>query len=788
MAKLNLDYYDSSTDEVYSDGDIEYELLQLAGQDEDNWYNDGRWPVIYHMSPLRQNILNWFPFKKDCSVLEIGAGCGALTGLFCEKASRVVAVELTKRRADVNFHRHKHYNNLEVVVCDFQSIPIEWKFDYVIINGVLEYASYMVESNDPYVDFLKKSVKHLEDNGRILLAIENRLGLKYFSGSKEDHTGKYFSGLNNYTSEEKVRTFSKQELIGIIEKAGLFPTKFYYPYPDYKFPAEIFTDTTISTMVPTVADYPLDMPRVKLFDENKVYQSLMQLNIMDKFANSYLVEISKTMEVSQTDLSYVKISANRNKKFRICTYVDNDKKFVYKKALNPMGCNHLIQMHEKNNQIYGNGNIKNISSEWDGQKIIFPYISEKSLEEVLLSEIRKGNFMGFLTEFERFRDKLYKDINLQNKQSTVEFQKIFGDMNPQQALRWVQDANIDLISGNIFITNGMYSVIDYEWHFSFKIPQEFVLWRMLMQLMNEYNLSAFMNKSYIYKLLEITAETESCFSNWEENFAKNYVGIKDLYYLSKDIIPIDIEKAALQYLNENSLESTVFYDLGEGFSDSNYERRKAEPTESGFVVTFSNEELKFAHKLRWDPLEGMASCINIQQIETDATVYEIIPINSEGYIEDKGYEFFTFDPQFELSGVFENASYLKVFFSCVVLDWTAGYQKKEEENNQYRRELDEHVLINQKLETELNSVRNKHSSVQERLDKELDQLNKAQTELKETRTELVLKKEELDRVLSELNKKQDELNFILTQMDERRLKTAVKVLLRGQIARRKADE
>ena len=44
---------------------------------------DDRWPGLYHFSPVRQNILGWYPFKKDASVLEIGAGCGAISGVLC---------------------------------------------------------------------------------------------------------------------------------------------------------------------------------------------------------------------------------------------------------------------------------------------------------------------------------------------------------------------------------------------------------------------------------------------------------------------------------------------------------------------------------------------------------------------------------------------------------------------------------------------------------------------------------------------------------------------------------
>lgn len=37
--------------------------------------------------------------------------------------------------------------------------------------------------------------KHLAPGGRIVIAIENKYGLKYFAGCKEDHLGTYFPEL-----------------------------------------------------------------------------------------------------------------------------------------------------------------------------------------------------------------------------------------------------------------------------------------------------------------------------------------------------------------------------------------------------------------------------------------------------------------------------------------------------------------------------------------------------------------------------------------------------------------
>ena len=59
MAKLNLDYYQNENE--YSDGPIEKEILDIikSGVDfQEVIATDNRWPILYHLSHLRENILN----------------------------------------------------------------------------------------------------------------------------------------------------------------------------------------------------------------------------------------------------------------------------------------------------------------------------------------------------------------------------------------------------------------------------------------------------------------------------------------------------------------------------------------------------------------------------------------------------------------------------------------------------------------------------------------------------------------------------------------------------------
>ena len=139
MAKFNLDYY--SGENFYSDGDIEKEILKIVKtQGSYESMENVPFPVLYHLSRVRENILNWYPFQEDATCLEIGSGCGAISGLLCERMKKVVSVELSKQRADINMARHERVPNLEIWVGNLNDMVFGEQFDYIVLNGVFEYA------------------------------------------------------------------------------------------------------------------------------------------------------------------------------------------------------------------------------------------------------------------------------------------------------------------------------------------------------------------------------------------------------------------------------------------------------------------------------------------------------------------------------------------------------------------------------------------------------------------------------------------------------------------------
>ena len=291
--------------QTYSDGDdIENFLLELFKNKPSKkelaevLVSNNTWPVKYHVSEERENLLSWYNFKDNSKLLEIGAGCGALTGLFLDKGLDVTAVELTKRRADIIRERYSERKNLTVIDGNINDKSFKNKFDYVTLIGVLEYAGIYGKGENPFLNLIKEAKGFLKKNGTLIIAIENRFGLKYWRGAPEDHTNILFDSLEGYPEYIGVRTFGKQELKNLLGYAGFNKNKieFYYPLPDYKFCYEIFSDEYLPSKNHPVSDgiYPSPHPikSYNLFYESLVSKGLQENNLFDNFANSFLVFIN----------------------------------------------------------------------------------------------------------------------------------------------------------------------------------------------------------------------------------------------------------------------------------------------------------------------------------------------------------------------------------------------------------------------------------------------------------------------------------------------------------------
>jgi SAM-dependent methyltransferase len=215
----------------------------LAGQslDEDEIFR-----LHYNTSPDRANAYRLLPLLRTHKVLEVGAGCGPVSE-FLWSRSRTLSVEASGSRCDAAGHRLVRLPSFgrSLLLCaDFHSLAFDPEFDWVIFNGVLEYGSYYLGGGtDAFSKLLTKARAALRPGGRCVIAIENRLGLKYLAGAEEDHLGVSAAGLEGYADASRssakpaqIKTFTKYELTGLLRDAGFSSLEWLFPFPDYKFP------------------------------------------------------------------------------------------------------------------------------------------------------------------------------------------------------------------------------------------------------------------------------------------------------------------------------------------------------------------------------------------------------------------------------------------------------------------------------------------------------------------------------------------------------------------------
>ena len=298
---------------AYSDGaETEARLLGVVSQARDRGtfspelagaIND--WPSEYHLSRARHCLVRPLGIHAGDKVLELGCGCGAVTRYLGEIGANVVAVEGSLARARVAAERSRDLANVRVVVDDLLRFDTEETFDWVFLIGVLEYAAMFSASENPFEHYLRSVSRFRAPGGRVVVAIENKLGLKYFNGCGEDHVGAPYFGIQALYGPRTPRTFGRKELVAQLAAAGLPSTYFYYPFPDYKLPSVVLAEDAL-----TDPDFdPIDLiarsqgrdysgSPYRGFDEALAFAAVGENGLLADLSNSFLAVATQEAELA----------------------------------------------------------------------------------------------------------------------------------------------------------------------------------------------------------------------------------------------------------------------------------------------------------------------------------------------------------------------------------------------------------------------------------------------------------------------------------------------------------
>ncbi len=633
IGKVILDDTFYPGEDLYCDGDVEDTLLTIVKQYPESEYpriieESESWPILYHLSHFRENIVNWLPVDKSMKVLEVGSGCGAITGALAEKAGSVTCIDLSKKRSMINAYRHKDCDNITIKMGNFKDIEptLDTDYDYVFLIGVFEYGQGYMGSDTPYEDFMNILRKHCAKNGRIVIAIENRYGLKYFAGCSEDHVGTYFEGIEDYPHGGGVRTFSRNRLIEIMKSCGVEEYYFYYPYPDYKFMTTVYSDEYL----PRVGELTnnlrnFDRERLLLFDEKNAYDGLIRDGMFADFANSFLVVIGEKPEQI-----YAKFSNDRKAEYAICTSISENaekERYVEKCADLPQAQEHIEQIGRKygllQRKYEGSGLLINCC-EMSEQGARFEYLTGRTLEEMLDECIYRNDEAEFSAMLNRFAE-----IAAYHEEEQI--------------------SDYDLIFANIMINlqTGEWTLIDYEWTFEKAVSGT----EAIKRAMFVYCIGPEMRRRWLFEhgiaqKYGVTPDNLEELQAEELLFQREVTGKRaSMYELYNQMGQRcwSVEEKKVRETDEDvRLRLQVYMDRGNGFSeaDSKFIGNAYDENDNLHMRVAFGDDMK---KLRIDPAMRACMLYNLEITLNDKVVYvlkETAPVQANvNCVESNGAMF-----------------------------------------------------------------------------------------------------------------------------------------------------
>ena len=459
---------DKYSDFAYSDGEEAELNLQEIIRDTSDLSSCSReleenihdWVSEYHLSSQRSNLLRAFNLNKVENALELGCGCGSLTRYLGAQGITLDAVEGSRRRAEITRLRCGDLDNVNIINANFNDLTFpEDSYNAVFLIGILEYAQKFCETQDnsrkAVLHILNRAKTSLKKGGVVVIAIENRMGLKYWLGASEDHYGEPYVGLYDYPDNRGIQTYNQGEWRQLLDVSENKAYRFIYPFPDYKLPKVILsanyiqTDENAFSLLSRMSSRDYSGKWRSPCNEFLLWKSLHKAGSLEEFANSFLIIASDSQEsldlVMPYDFVYFSDAA-REPEYRTVTRKEKGQGYVIKESLftkDKMASNQLIsQKPIKEHYIHG------------------PLLSTLWLEAIL---DKKGS-----NTFDKLLERYY--LFLLDFFHTTD--------TPGEAF--------DVLPMNIIADySGIYRIIDRGWVVTQNVNSEYILFRALMSFCHD---------------------------------------------------------------------------------------------------------------------------------------------------------------------------------------------------------------------------------------------------------------------------------------------------------------
>ena len=187
------------------------------------------------------------------------------------------------------------------------------------------------------VEVLFSWKKMLKPNGVLLLAMNNRFGIRYFCVYRDRYTNSSFDGVDGYSRYGSVhntkygsvdagvdeknesdifrgRMYSRYEIQSMLQKAGFENQKFYSVLSNLEYPSHLIADGYTPNEDLANRLYPsYYSPETVFLEEEALYQSLLCNNMFHQMANAYLIEAAVSNDTKLSDALQVNLTVEDDK-------------------------------------------------------------------------------------------------------------------------------------------------------------------------------------------------------------------------------------------------------------------------------------------------------------------------------------------------------------------------------------------------------------------------------------------------------------------------------------------
>lgn len=344
---------------------------------------------------LPKGIICWYDFDKYSDVLLVtNNNIEALVDVLCDKTCNVDI--LTNINLEIN---------------------LEKVYDYIVIINMLE----SINKPDLFLNSLKNNIK---ENGHILIAVDNRLGARYFCGDRDPYTGRNFDGIENYLRVSALdwktingRCYSKAEIDEILKKAGMNEVKYYSVFPNINEAQLVYADGYMPEENLNTRFFPsYNYPKSVFLEEEFLYEDLIKNNMFHQMANSYFIEYSPKGNFN--NIIHATMSIDRGEKNAMITIIRGNKtaEYVEKKPVYKSGIDKINNLKDNFEDLAKHG-INMVPSRIENESFTMPYIKAMTVLDYMrdVAFKDKGHFISLVDRFKecilQSSEHLTEDLN-----------------------------------------------------------------------------------------------------------------------------------------------------------------------------------------------------------------------------------------------------------------------------------------------------------------------------------------------------------------------------------------